>query len=230
MKISTIARAGTAPLLLIACLLLPQTARGFYSPSTGRWLSRDPIGDESSLRSLSLGNVTTEQLLRKEALKPQLLFVQNNPIAAIDPLGLCPPGTCDKWQIYVVNVDSGGAGLGVLWVKSELRADPSCCMGGPLEYNRDYVYLGVGLGVGLDIAVSIDVGSKWFKTPCIKWDGHNGWGRVTAAGIGAVYTYGTMYLTTPQTYLNITSPSWGIDVSIVTTIGRWRVQPNSYQH
>ncbi|MGO8931772.1 MAG: hypothetical protein ACLQU3_33370 [Limisphaerales bacterium] len=229
MKTSTITKAAAPALLLIAWLVLPQAAHCFYNPSTGRWISRDPLGDESFLKPHTLGDIATEQVLRQEALKPPFLFPQNNPISSIDPLGLCPPGTCDKWQIYVVNVDSGGVALGVLWVKSELRADPSCCMGGPLDYNRDYVYLGVGLGVGLNISVSIDVGSKWFKTPYIKWADHNGWGRVTADGIGVIYTYGTLFLTTPQTYLNITSPSWGIDVSIVTTIGRWRIQPNSYQ-
>jgi len=38
-------RAGLANLALLAGLLLGQKAQAFYNPSTGRWLSRDPVGE-----------------------------------------------------------------------------------------------------------------------------------------------------------------------------------------
>jgi hypothetical protein len=46
MKTNTITRTAAPALFLIAWLLLPQTAQCFYNPSTGRWLSRDPIGEK----------------------------------------------------------------------------------------------------------------------------------------------------------------------------------------
>lgn len=215
---------------LLIWLATLQTGLCFYNPQQGRWLSRDPIGEEAFLSFYSQDKSVARQLqLRSEALKPVYAFTANNPSSSWDAVGLCPAGKCDKWEITVVTITSGGIAVALLWVKAELRADPSCCMGGPLEYNRDYVYAGVGIGIGLKISLSINVGSKKFTTPCIGWNDHNGWGRVTAGGIGAVYTYGTIFLTTPQAYLNITSPSWGIDASDVTTVGRWRIQANSYQ-
>jgi len=67
MKPNLIATTAAPLLLLIAWLLIPQTAHCFYNPSTGRWLSRDPLGE--------LGG-------------PNLYgFVGNNPVSRIDPLG-----------------------------------------------------------------------------------------------------------------------------------------------
>ena len=43
MKTNIITKAAAPALVLIAWLLLPQTGQCFYNPSTGRWLSRDPI-------------------------------------------------------------------------------------------------------------------------------------------------------------------------------------------
>jgi hypothetical protein len=49
MKTNTITRATTTALALIACLLLPQPGHAFYNPSTGRWLSRDPIEEKGGV-------------------------------------------------------------------------------------------------------------------------------------------------------------------------------------
>jgi hypothetical protein len=62
-----------AVLLFIAWLLLPQTANCFYSPSTGRWLSRDPIEEKGGLNLYA--------------------FVANDPIRKVDRLGLFWPFT-----------------------------------------------------------------------------------------------------------------------------------------
>jgi hypothetical protein len=35
-------------LIAVGALMLAQSALAFYNPSTGRWLSRDPIAEEDS--------------------------------------------------------------------------------------------------------------------------------------------------------------------------------------
>jgi RHS repeat-associated protein len=184
----------------------------YYGTSTGRWLSRDPIGETDG---------------------PQLhAFLRNDPTDAVDKIGLCPVNRCDKWNIAVESAVGTGVGASFIGVSAVLRADPSCCWSNPLDWVHDYTYIGGGIGAGLKIlpfSVSFNGASADFKTPCIGWAAHNGFGRVTAAGVGAIFTYGIMYLTTPQTYVRITSPSWGFDVSDVTTVGYWRVHTTSYQ-
>ena len=53
---------------LTAALWLPLTAHCFYNPSTGRWLSRDPIGEQGGLNLYA--------------------FVQNSPVDFFDCFGL----------------------------------------------------------------------------------------------------------------------------------------------
>ncbi|MBI2927417.1 MAG: hypothetical protein HYY24_17105 [Verrucomicrobia bacterium] len=61
----------------------------YYSPITGRWMSRDPLGDEAFLAFYSRGNGSRERaLLRLEALKPLYEFAGNTPIIVTDSLGL----------------------------------------------------------------------------------------------------------------------------------------------
>ena len=57
---------------LTTILALTQAhAMRWYSPSTGRWLSRDPLGEESFFRQYSSGKDELEQLrLAREALRP----------------------------------------------------------------------------------------------------------------------------------------------------------------
>ena len=66
----------------------------YYTASTGRWLSKDPLGDEAFLRSYSADkDEIAQMLLRVESLKPSYVFALNQPISAIDLLGL------DRWEI-----------------------------------------------------------------------------------------------------------------------------------
>lgn len=55
-------------LILLAGLALSQTASAFYNPTTGRWPSRDPIGQEGGVNLYS--------------------FIANKPVDAVDLLGL----------------------------------------------------------------------------------------------------------------------------------------------
>jgi hypothetical protein len=42
-----------------------------------------------------------------------------------------------------------------------------------------------------------------------------------AVGIGLILTYGNLFLTTPQTYQLVGGFSWGVDLTIATSVGRW---------
>jgi uncharacterized protein RhaS with RHS repeats len=89
MKTHRITRAATSVLPLILWLLLPQTAHCFYNPSTGRWLSRDPIQEEGGINLLA--------------------FCRNAPVDASDDLGADPdwPDAGDVATTYA----TGGVGL-----------------------------------------------------------------------------------------------------------------------
>jgi hypothetical protein len=74
-------RTAVPALVILAWLLLPQAAQCFYSPSTGKWLSRDPIEEK--------GGVNLH------------CFVQNRPVSAADSSGLSviigsPGSTVDR--------------------------------------------------------------------------------------------------------------------------------------
>jgi RHS repeat-associated protein len=65
----------------------------YYHPDMGRWLSRDPMGDESFLRRLEEGRPRQEKRrLRSRSQQPAYLFVRNCPICTYDILGLDDPG------------------------------------------------------------------------------------------------------------------------------------------
>jgi uncharacterized protein RhaS with RHS repeats len=46
MKTSFITNSPALALALTAWILLPETGQSFYNPSTGRWISRDPVEEE----------------------------------------------------------------------------------------------------------------------------------------------------------------------------------------
>jgi RHS repeat-associated protein len=77
---------------LLMWLAVVQTGWGFYNPSTGRWLSRDPIGEEGleRARGHDSGFAAEERPGRN-----LYGFVQNNPGKCVDVLGLV--GSDDFW-------------------------------------------------------------------------------------------------------------------------------------
>jgi RHS repeat-associated protein len=92
-----------------------------YHPLFGKWLSRDPLGDEAFLQQYTSDMSRSESKhWRERSMHPTYLFVQNNPLLFFDYLGLdlrysgckcCPEiddavrranrafrkGTCKEW-------------------------------------------------------------------------------------------------------------------------------------
>lgn len=92
-------------ILFLAVLLASQSASAFYDPSTGRWLSREPIGEpgfqalQRVRASSPTGSATSASRRWINRDRPdnenRYLFVDNNPVSHIDPLGLIKFEGCD---------------------------------------------------------------------------------------------------------------------------------------
>lgn len=93
--------------LIVLGVMLGLEAQAFYNPSTGRWLSRDPLGDANFLRDHVKGKPeTVVQKTVEESLMPPYLFVRNDSANGIDVFGLesepdvsWAPAPCPKGQI-----------------------------------------------------------------------------------------------------------------------------------
>ena len=67
----------------------------YYSPSLGRWLNRDPIGELAFFSRYAQGRSRGDiSVLRRHGRLPAFLFVLNNPQDNFDPLGL---SYCVTW-------------------------------------------------------------------------------------------------------------------------------------
>jgi hypothetical protein len=92
-------------IVVLSVLLTAQIASAYYCPSTGRWLSRDPIGEPGfeNLRaasalpeagqvvspvSLPLGRWIDRDPISTANDPDRYAFVKNAPINLVDPLGL----------------------------------------------------------------------------------------------------------------------------------------------
>jgi len=61
----------------------------YYDPATGRWLSRDPLGDQAFVDQFSENRTDSEiAALKSESLTASYRFVNNNPISRTDSNGL----------------------------------------------------------------------------------------------------------------------------------------------
>jgi hypothetical protein len=89
----------TATVLMFVCVMsfAVHSAQAFYNPSTGRWLNRDPIGNEGFIRVLST-EIDDNELSTIESTKPPYLFVENLPILTWDVNGLWP--SRNHWLLY----------------------------------------------------------------------------------------------------------------------------------
>jgi len=88
-------RAVGPAFALIGWLLLPLTGHGFYSSTTGRWLARDPLGEQAFLDDyVAVGHGPAEKDLRRQSLLPPYLLVRNSPANRPDILGLYDDCCC----------------------------------------------------------------------------------------------------------------------------------------
>jgi RHS repeat-associated protein len=103
-------RGRASPKLLYWRFCGVVSGRRYYNPSTGRWQSRDPIGDFGFQEKLSTDRI-------EEGNGPNLYaFVNNAPTTHYDVLGLflagCAPGPCDDpcGQAKKAKLDKGEIG------------------------------------------------------------------------------------------------------------------------
>jgi len=78
----------------------------YYNPSTGRWLSRDPLGDEAFLRINPVDQSQSEKrTVQEQARLLQYVFVRNDGVNAFDLWGLYDNSCCDDCTIeYYRNI------------------------------------------------------------------------------------------------------------------------------
>jgi RHS repeat-associated protein len=84
----------------------------YYDPVTGRWPSRDPLGDEAFFVNYITGKTKDDiKGLKRERLKNLYGFTENRPIGAVDEFGL-RLFDCDRtiWEALIdaVNFPPGG--------------------------------------------------------------------------------------------------------------------------
>jgi|ERR1017187_5635367 hypothetical protein len=77
-----------AAMVLLLYLVWGQDAFAHYNPSTGRWLSRDPIDEAAFQHTVSWASKQHEALYRRRASVNEFMFVQNDAIGKIDLFGL----------------------------------------------------------------------------------------------------------------------------------------------
>jgi hypothetical protein len=94
MKAIMTSTGPTVALLLF--LLLPHSGQCFYNASTGRWLSRDPIGERGGIQLYAL--------------------LANSPISIVDAYGLC----CKCLRVHVTYDPGGDTMSGFKWYDDPL--------------------------------------------------------------------------------------------------------------
>jgi len=111
--------------LLLLGVSLAREAQAFYNPSTGRWLSRDPIQEEGA--SLLRTGQQSEELFPSAGVRigetvsfNPYLFVKNNALSQVDFLGLCEISK-DGRGVTVVTVEPNEI---VWWLYHSHRRNP----------------------------------------------------------------------------------------------------------
>jgi RHS repeat-associated protein len=111
----------------------------YYNPSAGRWLNRDPLGDEAFFTLYTQGKSRIERRrLRAQSLRPLYVFVSNDPADKYDYLGLqcgitihrAPVRVRPVWDWPPIEIDAGhewiefdGQGYGFWPAGSALYSD-----------------------------------------------------------------------------------------------------------
>ena len=140
----------------------------YYNPSTGRWLSRDPI-EEFSFRDRYSQSLTPKERFLLRQLRPagnEFVFVDNHPVNSVDPYGLTTwIGECEIYGVSVV--------LGVLFIDCHLT---SLCEIGP-DKHSEWVSVKAAFfqaEVGLPVNYTIS-GNTFVSPPGTDHTTFNGW-------------------------------------------------------
>jgi len=205
-------------LLAVASLVvLAHTAQAHYDPNIGRWISRDPIGEEAFLGQMLQGKSMAEQeKLKNDALGPAYVFLSNDSHNHIDPHGLTFADVLMKRATgrlpKMVGIDLTGAGVVAVggaqaWsVQGAFFADTCeiaaydvgpAVLGTSKDTNRPAWKLALlDMPVGLDVSISINGSVANFFGPgfasASTWEGlfyggQVGGGPLGKAGIGVFW-------------------------------------------
>ncbi|MBU0637800.1 MAG: hypothetical protein KKB50_02970 [Planctomycetes bacterium] len=113
-------------LAFLATLTVVDSALAYYNPRTGRFLSRDPIGEPGAMLVRRVAGASTGSFIPRDKVADQMhlyRYVRNTPSNLVDPLGLqesqptsqpccvCGPDITDALQRLLADVDSKFAGL-----------------------------------------------------------------------------------------------------------------------
>lgn len=122
-----------------------------YNPSTGRWLSRDPINEPGFnvlIRSQNPFNVDEEKNLRG--------FVRNNPANDYDPLGLSCCICFFKFSTGKLTINKNCRGVLAIWVIDENNAPAAGASAGSTVSADGYVLGGTTYKIDGSVCVEIN--------------------------------------------------------------------------
>ncbi len=119
----------------------------FYSPTLGRFINRDPLGDETFFRAFAHGKDRREKRSARQAsLEPAYCFARNNAVDHYDSLGLFDPtigarAAC-ALGFYLANKDASGDA-------------PECCKAKEVADKWGHCYVGckIAFYCGIDMTM-----------------------------------------------------------------------------
>lgn len=174
----TIKQKMISAVVLVITLLTAQTAFAYYNPSTGRWLSRDPIGEpgfqalQMAKGNYQVGPVPVAQQSSRWVSRDPIGekgglnlygFVRNQPVSLFDVLGLeckCGPDITDAFYGYLRSI------------VTELKSQPDNLTGmidgvatlSEIGPNIDFWYNGKLDGCATESCR----GTVWFSGTCVR--------------------------------------------------------------
>ena len=122
--------------VVLFVLLTAQIASAYYCPSTGRWLSRDPIG-EPGFQTSQMATVAPSRWINRDSIQEKCSknvygFVLNNPADYVDVLGLDSEITIVEFPDLLLDPDAARAlaqkiaKCDLIWAAYKALGNPTC--------------------------------------------------------------------------------------------------------
>jgi hypothetical protein len=96
----------TVGLAILATLMVVDSALAYYNPRTGRFLSRDPIGEPGAML---LRTGSSAGFIQRDPIPEEphaYAYVANRPVNSVDAFGLCPrEDLLTDWKVCCGKVD-----------------------------------------------------------------------------------------------------------------------------